>query len=353
MWNKKYPCVLQHEQSDCAAAVVATILSVYKNELSIMAIRDVIGTDMYGTTVKGIVTGLKKLYFDVKPIRVLLNEITAEVTKPLILQTVNELGANHFVVLHHITKNGKYVIADPAKGQIVMVREQQEQTILESELVELENQKSVKETEVESLKTEIKQLERNNHYTQGHQTYLQLVSELGNEYSQVEQVISELKGNMQVNEKRDANHTVHATGEGIVHYHTPLKIGTTLQQGQVIAEISKHDESTYYVETFVPTTEISKVKVGQKVDLAVVGVNVQKYGTLKGTIQTIDTGVVTQRVEQSNQQFYRIHVALDSKTLAHGNQEIKLVLSMPVEVRIVYDEETYFDWLLEQLRFKN
>ena len=230
---------------------------------------------------------------------------------------------------------------------------QQEQTILESELVELENQKSVKETEVESLKTEIKQLERNNHYTQGHQTYLQLVSELGNEYSQVEQAISELKGNMQVNEKRDANHTVHATGEGIVHYHTPLKIGTTLQQGQVIAEISKHDESTYYVETFVPTTEISKVKVGQKADLAIVGVNVQKYGTLKGTIQTIDTGVVTQRVEQSSQQFYRIHVALDSKTLAHGNQEIKLVLSMPVEVRIVYDEETYFDWLLEQLRFKN
>lgn len=108
MFLKKYPCIRQHDQSDCAAAVVSTILTVYKKEMAIMSIREIIGTDMYGTTVKGVVSGFEKLKFNVKAIRVNLEDITTEVTMPLILQTVNEIGSNHFVVLHKIKKNGIY-----------------------------------------------------------------------------------------------------------------------------------------------------------------------------------------------------------------------------------------------------
>ena len=67
---KKYACTMQHDQSDCAAAVVSTVLLSYKKELSIMKIREIIGTDMYGTTVSGIVSGLEKLNFTVKAVRV-------------------------------------------------------------------------------------------------------------------------------------------------------------------------------------------------------------------------------------------------------------------------------------------
>lgn len=61
-----------------------------------MSIREIIGTDMYGTTVKGVVSGFEKLKFNVKAIRVNLEDITTEVTMPLILQTVNKIGSNHF-----------------------------------------------------------------------------------------------------------------------------------------------------------------------------------------------------------------------------------------------------------------
>lgn len=123
MFLKKYPCIRQHDQSDCAAAVVSTILTVYKKEMAIMSIREIIGTDMYGTTVKGVVSGFEKLKFNVKAIRVNLEDITTEVTMPLILQTVNEIGSNHFVVLHKIKKNGKYLIADPARGLLYISKE--------------------------------------------------------------------------------------------------------------------------------------------------------------------------------------------------------------------------------------
>ena len=42
---KKWPCVLQHDASGCAAAVVSTVLLRYKQESTIMKIRELIGTD--------------------------------------------------------------------------------------------------------------------------------------------------------------------------------------------------------------------------------------------------------------------------------------------------------------------
>lgn len=224
---------------------------------------------------------------------------------------------------------------------------------LEIELNEAKAEKNSKITEIESVKNEIKQLERNGISTQGKQVYLQLVSELGNAYNQLDKTINDIKSNIQVNEKRDSNYTVYATNEGIIHYQTPLNVGMSVQNGQVIAEISKHDEQSYFVEVYVPTTEISKIKIGQDVDILVIGVNTQKYGTISGTVQTIDTGIVTQRTEQGSQNFYRINVSLNDKELVNGEDIIKLVLSMPIEARIVYDKETYFEWLLEQLSFKN
>ncbi|VKE65059.1 Bacteriocin ABC transoporter [Streptococcus pneumoniae] len=113
---KKYPCTMQHDQSDCAAAVVSTVLLSYKKELSIMKIRGIIGTDMYGTTVSGIVSGLNKLNFTVKAVRVALEDLTPKLTFPAILQVKNDLGQNHFVVLHSIKRNSKFYVADPASG---------------------------------------------------------------------------------------------------------------------------------------------------------------------------------------------------------------------------------------------
>ena len=108
---KKYPCTMQHDQSDCAAAVVSTVLLSYKKELSIMKIREIIGTDMYGTTVSGIVSGLNKLNFTVKAVRVALEDLTPKLTFPAILQVKNDLGQNHFVVLHSIKRNSKFYVA--------------------------------------------------------------------------------------------------------------------------------------------------------------------------------------------------------------------------------------------------
>lgn len=81
-----------------------------------MKIRETIGTDAYGTTVKGVMDGLEKLHFNAKAIRTTAEELTADLTYPAIAQIRTTEGLNHFVVIHKVTKRGKVIIADPAKG---------------------------------------------------------------------------------------------------------------------------------------------------------------------------------------------------------------------------------------------
>ena len=88
---KKYPCTMQHDASDCGAAVISTILTYYKCDMSIMKIREIIGTDMYGTSVKGIVEGLEKLKFNVKAIRVELADVTKDITLPAIAHRLSTI----------------------------------------------------------------------------------------------------------------------------------------------------------------------------------------------------------------------------------------------------------------------
>lgn len=114
---------MQHDASDCAAAVVSTVLLRYKKESTIMKIREVIGTDAYGTTVKGVMDGLEKLHFNAKAVRTTVEELTPELTYPAIAQIRTEEGLNHFVVIHKVTRKGKIVIADPAKGTAKVERE--------------------------------------------------------------------------------------------------------------------------------------------------------------------------------------------------------------------------------------
>src|SRR5690554_2782940 len=96
----KWPCTRQHDASDCVAAVVSTVLLRYKRESTIMKIRETIGTDAYGTTVKGVVDGLEKMHSNVKAVRTSVDELTPELTYPAIAHVVTDEVLQHFVVIH-------------------------------------------------------------------------------------------------------------------------------------------------------------------------------------------------------------------------------------------------------------
>lgn len=212
---------------------------------------------------------------------------------------------------------------------------------------------TAKNSEIEGQKMNIKDMERsyNDPTSPSYNTYVQLISELGTARSNNGKSITELEANLGIAAGQDKAHSILATSDGILHYIVPLKQGMAIQQDQTVAEISEKEKG-YYVEAFVGSSDISRVSKGAKVDVAIAGVNIQKYGTLQGKVMQIDFGTISQETKEGHISLYKVIVQLESLTLKHKSKSIFLQKDMPVEVRIVYDNETYFDWILEMLRFK-
>lgn len=210
-----------------------------------------------------------------------------------------------------------------------------------------------KGTEIESLQSSIREMERsyNDPTSQAYNTYAQLISELGTERAANNKSITELEANLGISTGQDRGLTVSASSDGTLHYVTPLKQGMSVQQNQTVAEIAGSDRETY-IEAFVLATDISRVTVGAEVDIAITGVNNQKFGTLKGSVTQIDSGTITQETQNGNISLYKVVVALAELTLKKDEEIVVLQKDMPVEARIVYDKETYLDWILELLSFK-
>lgn len=115
MGYKKY-LVKQHDMTDCAAACLATVCMYYKKEITITKLRDILGTDIKGTTLAGLENGAKKLGFDTKAIRVDKEGFKSKYTLPAIAHVITKEGLTHFVIIHKVKKE-EVIILDPAKGK--------------------------------------------------------------------------------------------------------------------------------------------------------------------------------------------------------------------------------------------
>ncbi|MEG0094363.1 MAG: hypothetical protein RR673_09775, partial [Erysipelotrichaceae bacterium] len=75
---------------------------------------------------------------------------------------------------------------------------------------------------------------------------------------------------------------------------------------------------------------------------------------LKGTLKSIDIGTVTQETNNGNIILYRCIVSINAKELkASTGETVKATKSMPVTARIIYEKETYLEWVLDLLSFTN
>ncbi|MFA9413800.1 MULTISPECIES: hypothetical protein [unclassified Streptococcus] len=146
----------------------------------------------------------------------------------------------------------------------------------------------------------------------------------------------ELDANLGVATGQDKAYHLTAQSDGILHYLTPLKQGMSVQTNQTVAEISSSQREAY-VEAFVMANDISRVSLGSRVDVAITGVNSQKYGTLKGRVTQLDSGTITQETKEGTVSLYKVLIELETVSLKHDHEVIVLQKDMPVEARIVYD----------------
>lgn len=110
----------QHDARDCGAACLATILNCFGRKISLAESRQLVKTDISGTTVYGIVDGAKKQgllaeAYSCESLSDLYQAIKGkEIEVPLVAHVIVD-EMEHFIVIRRITKKHVYLF-DPAKG---------------------------------------------------------------------------------------------------------------------------------------------------------------------------------------------------------------------------------------------
>lgn len=111
----KYPCVLQVDVTDCAAACLSTILLCYGKKVSISTIRKYAFTDQNGTNGIGLIEAAEKLKLSAKAYRVDdPKEFIRKGSFPCIAHVIMR-GFNHYVVIYEFSLE-RVLVGDPAAG---------------------------------------------------------------------------------------------------------------------------------------------------------------------------------------------------------------------------------------------
>jgi len=220
--------------------------------------------------------------------------------------------------------------------------------------IQAQTQIEMKQQEIASTHETIKSLEREvrGGESQTDTMGLQLLTELGKSRTVVETQLIELKSTLQSYVDAAETYVIKSRKNGKIHFFVPSNAGLAVQQNQVIAEVAEEGASSI-AEVYILATDITNVTVGDTVNVAIAGVNTVKYGTLAGKIERIDAGTIAQEQEEGSQLYYKGYVTLETTTLAdQKGHTVDAIRSLPIEARIIYERETYWEWVLKQIGFK-
>jgi multidrug efflux pump subunit AcrA (membrane-fusion protein) len=143
---------------------------------------------------------------------------------------------------------------------------------------------------------------------------------------------------------------IKAETSGVLHYSSAIKTGTVLQAGSLIGSISSDNKEDLYFESVISAADISKIKTGCNVEIAISGIVQSEYGVLKGTLIFVDSDSTQ---TENGDVYYKIKIKPENTVLKDkkGNS-IEISTGMISESRIKYDETTWLKWMLEQIGIK-
>lgn len=115
---KRFKHTQQHESCDCGVAAVSTILKSYHVCVSYGDIKEAVETDRTGTHLNLISEYFKSLGFTTCLIRTQISELTPRLTYPILIHVYLENAAEHYIVVHAMTRRNKFIISDPRDKSI-------------------------------------------------------------------------------------------------------------------------------------------------------------------------------------------------------------------------------------------
>lgn len=141
-----------------------------------------------------------------------------------------------------------------------------------------------------------------------------------------------------------------AQADGVLHLLIDYKEGMIVQVGSSVATITPENSSTI-IETYISTSDMARIEKNDKVQIAVDGLSQNVYGTIEGKVESIASNQTTIEGENGeSQNAFCVYVLPENDyVISNAGKKVNLSNGMTVEIRIIYDEETYLSYILDKL----
>ncbi|MFN6560453.1 MAG: HlyD family secretion protein [Nostoc sp. ChiSLP01] len=145
------------------------------------------------------------------------------------------------------------------------------------------------------------------------------------------------------------NSIIRATSDGTILKLNLRNPGQVVGVSESIAEIVPQD-AALVIKAMIPTAEIQKVAVGQKVQLRIDACPYPDYGTLEGVVTSISPDVIIPVDSKTNTGYFE--ATIQPKMLKFGNGKVQCHIQsgMNAKANIISQEETALQFMLRKAR---
>ena len=138
---------------------------------------------------------------------------------------------------------------------------------------------------------------------------------------------------------------IYAPTSGVIHMDTPYKEGMVLSAGSALATVASENDDLE-IMAMVTVNDRPLLHVGDPCKIAITGLSEYSYGTLTGTVTSIDSDVTS----SNNGSYYKMTIKPDATyVVSRSGDKVDLSNGMSVTARVEYDQVTYFEYAMEAL----
>ena len=175
--------------------------------------------------------------------------------------------------------------------------------------------------------------------------YYSTLQSISASLTSVQSNIDNLQSQMDALNTGANDYYIYAPTSGVIHMDTPDQVGMVLSAGTPLATVAS-ENSDLEVVAYVTLNDRPLLHVGDPCKIAITGLSEYSYGTLTGTVTSIDSDVTS----STSGSYYKMTIKPDNTyVVSTSGDKVDLSNGMSVTARVEYDELTYFDYVMEAL----
>ena len=172
---------------------------------------------------------------------------------------------------------------------------------------------------------------------------------------EIQTQIKQSQKELQQLENQRKNSIILSTSNGIIFKLNLRNSGQFVRAGESIAEVVPNN-APLVIKAMIPTAEINKIAINQKVQLRVDACPYPDYGTAKGIVKNIAPDAITPRSKDSNTtnssgiSYFEATIQPESYSFGNNGRQCLLQSGMNATAEIISKEETALQFMLRKAR---